>query len=104
MASHFAEILSSLARALRKLGVRWFLFGAQAAIVHGSERLTTDVDVTVDLGLRTAGELVAALQKAGFALRVRDIHDFVAKTRVLPVRHRRSGIDLDIVLAGPGPE
>jgi hypothetical protein len=84
--------------------VRWFLFGAQAAIVHGAARLTNDVDVTVELGERSTLALVSALEEAGFVLRVRDVADFVERTRVLPVRHRRSGIDLDVVLAGPGPE
>ncbi len=104
VASPFADLLWTLARALRKLGVRWFLFGAQAAILHGAERLTNDVDVTVDLGDLPIGVFVAALERAGFALRVRDIDGFVERTRVVPLRDRRSGIDLDVVIAGPGPE
>ena len=44
-----ADLLADLARGLAALGVRWFLFGAQAAILHGSARLSADVDVTVEL-------------------------------------------------------
>jgi hypothetical protein len=102
--SPFAELLSALGPALHTLGVRWFLFGAQAAIVHGAARLTNDVDVTVDLGERSTRDLVVALERAGFVLRVLDVAGFVDRTRVVPVRHRRSGVDLDVVLAGPGPE
>ena len=104
MPSEFAELLAALSRALRALGLRWFLFGAQAAIVHGAERLTNDVDVTVDAGDLSSKALVAALEGAGFHLRVRNLNDFVRRTRVIPLRHRGSGIDLDLVLAGPGPE
>jgi len=104
VASPFAELLSALAAALRKLGVRWFLFGAQAAIVHGAARLTADVDVTVELGELSTRTLMSALDDAGFVLRVKDAGDFAERTRVLPARHRRSGIDVDVVLAGPGPE
>jgi hypothetical protein len=102
--SPLAEALAALARALAGLEARWYLFGAQAALLYGAARLTADVDVTVQLGnLRTA-ELVDALEKAGFRLRVRDIDAFVARTRVLPFLHSRSDMPIDIVLAGPGLE
>lgn len=89
---------------LDALEVRWYVFGAQAAIVHGAERLTADVDVTVHQGEHDVRELVQVLRRAGFSLRVRDIDDFVRRTRILPFRHMSSGIDLDLVLGGPGPE
>ena len=44
----------------------WYLFGAQAAIFHGAARLAAGVDITVDPGTRTAGELAMALGAAGF--------------------------------------
>ena len=43
-----AELLADLAAVLRRRRVRWYLFGAQAVVVHGRPRLTDDVDVTVD--------------------------------------------------------
>lgn len=99
------ELLTDLRRCLRSLGVRWYLFGAQAVIAHGVPRMSDDVDVTVDLGHHQAAELVRALEASGFQLRIEDdIDAFVRQTRVLPMTHRRSGVDLDVVLAGPGPE
>lgn len=103
-ASPLAELLADLQRALAGLGVRWYLFGAQAAILYGVARLTADVDVTVDLGPRGSGDLVAALARAGFDLRVSNVPGFVEATRVLPLVHRRSRIPVDVVLAGPGLE
>jgi hypothetical protein len=44
-----AELLRELAAIFGGAGVRWYLFGAQAAILHGAARLSADVDVTVDL-------------------------------------------------------
>lgn len=99
-----AELLAALQGALAALSVRWFLFGAQAAILHGVARLSADVDVTVDLGRRSATELVAALAAAGFVLRIPDAVDFVEATRVLPFVHGSSRMPLDVVLAGPGLE
>jgi Nucleotidyltransferase of unknown function (DUF6036) len=86
-----AELLADLAEALAALGVPWYVFGAQAALIWGRPRLTTDVDVE-------------ALRAYGFTLRLEATEAFVRQTRVLPLQHDRSGLALDIVLGGPGLE
>ena len=101
--SPVAELLADLRRALDALAVPWYLFGAQAAILHGAARLTADVDVTVDLGSRPTTALVSALTEAGFVLRDADAA-FVETTRVLPLVHTRTRMPTDVVLAGPGLE
>ncbi len=103
MRSAVADLLADAARALEALGARWYLFGAQAAILHGAARLSADVDITVDLGGRSTAELASALQAAGFELLVAD-PEFVERTRVLPLVHARSRMPLDVVLSGPGIE
>jgi hypothetical protein len=102
--SPLAEALAALGRGLAELRVPWYLFGAQAAILYGAARLTGDADVTVRLGKQPAAALAAALEKQGFRLRVRDVEDFVARTRVLPFAHLGSAMPVDVVLAGPGLE
>lgn len=104
MRSPLADALAGLGRAFGRLRIRWYLFGAQAALLYGAARLTADIDVTVQLGRRETAELVRALENVGFRLRVRDVADFTARTRVLPFLHPRSGMPIDIVLAGPGLE
>ncbi len=104
MRSPAAELLAALRVAFDRLGVRWYLFGAQAVIAYGAPRLTADADVTVELGPHTAETLVAELAGNGFWLRVRNVADFVQRTRVLPFVHAPSELPLDVVLAGPGPE
>jgi hypothetical protein len=54
--SPVAELLADLSRGFAAAGIRWYLFGAQAAIVYGVARLTADVDVTarVPAGMATA--------------------------------------------------
>lgn len=103
MQSPFLEVLAALARAFDRLGASWYLFGAQAAIVHGAGRLTTDVDVTVFAQGSDTSSLADELAAEGFELRVQD-PEFVARTRVLPVRHGSTEIDADVVLGGPGLE
>jgi hypothetical protein len=87
------------------LGVRWYVFGAQAVQIWGRPRLTADVDLTVEVAPDGVPALIAAVEGRGFALRVRkDVDAFVARTRVLPFAHEATGIGLDVVLAGPGFE
>jgi hypothetical protein len=102
--SPLAEVLADLGRAFRTVGIRWYLFGAQAAILYGAARLSADVDVTVALGDRTIGELIAALDAAGFEGRVGEPAAFAESSRVLPVAHRPTRMPADVVLAGPGLE
>jgi hypothetical protein len=47
------ELLSKLSKVLQKLKLRWYLFGAQAVNVYGIPRMTADVDVTIDVLLRS---------------------------------------------------
>ncbi len=63
-----------------------------------------DVDVTVEIEPEEADGFVALMEDAGFELRIRDVEEFVARTRVLPFLHLKTEIPLDVVLAGPGLE
>lgn len=98
-----ADLLADLAVALDAVDARWFVFGAQAALVWGRPRLTTDVDVTVKCTVSTR-ELVRALEARGFALRLDGTDAFIEATRVVPLEHQASGLGVDVVLAGPGLE
>jgi hypothetical protein len=103
MPSPVVETLAALTSAFGGLGVRYYLFGAQAALLHGASRLTADVDVTVELGERPTSSLVRALTERGLVLRVQD-PDFIERTRVLPLVHEHTGMLADVVLSGPGLE
>jgi hypothetical protein len=98
------ETLERLAVLLDGLGVRWYLFGAQAAILHGASRLSADIDVTAQIAPEALKSLLEALPRAGFAARVADPVAFVRETRVVPLVDSASEVPVDIVLAGAGPE
>ena len=104
MPSPIGEVLAALEACFDSLGVRWYLFGAQAAIYHGVARLTADVDVTILPEPHSTSELVSALEANGFRLRVTGTDDFVARTRVLPFVHSATRLPVDVVLGGPGIE
>lgn len=103
MSSTTADVLRDLGRMLDAAGVDWYLFGAQAALLRGLRRSTADVDVTVLPGALTTEELLRRLS-GGFVLAVEDHDRFVARTRVLPLRHRATQMPVDLVLGGPGLE
>jgi hypothetical protein len=104
MPSPVVDLLADLAAALDSAEVPWYLFGAQAAILHGVNRLTGDVDVTVQLSPRlSTAALVGVIQARGFQGRIQD-PAFMERTRVIPFVHLRTGMPLDVVLAGPGLE
>lgn len=84
------------------MGARFYLFGAQAALLHGSSRLSADVDVTVVEPV-DVDALVRSLRALDFALRVED-PAFVATTRVLPFMHLASRVPVDLVLGASGLE
>ena len=98
------ELLRQLAAQLEQCELRWYLFGAQAAVAYGRSRLSEDVDVTVELGAMSSRDLVQRLGAAGFTLMTGVDDEFIRQTRVLPFQHQPTGIPLDIVLAGPGLE
>jgi hypothetical protein len=98
-----AKLLGNLSDALGTLGVRWYVFGAQAAIVYGSNRLTADVDVTLELGNTSIARALKVLGAKGFTPQIPD-PKFIELTRVIPLVHAPSDIPVDLVLAGPGLE
>lgn len=103
MTSQVAEVLRSLGSALREVGARWYLFGAQAALLHGASRLTADVDATVAWEPDDLAPLLTGLLEHGFQLRPA-APDFVERTRVVPLVHIPTGIQTDLILGGPGLE
>lgn len=96
------DLLRSLAPVLGRWGP-WYLFGAQALNAHGVPRLTADVDVTLRLDLGAVDRFVAHMAESGFTPLSADTR-FLERTRVVPFEHPRSGMALDVVLAGPGLE
>lgn len=103
MSSPDAEIYGALDRALTPLGLRWYVFGAQAAILYGAARFTEDIDVTVEPGIVATEALVSALEAQGLSPRILD-EAFIAQTRVIPLVHEATATPVDVVLAGPGIE
>ncbi len=99
-----AEYLVAIRAALTPLKLRWYVFGAQAVIAAGAVRQTADLDITTDDV--PVAQLLKALKSAGFRLRddIDGLEDLIEHHRILPLVHAKTGYQLDVVRAGPGPE
>lgn len=96
------EVLVALAPVASRWG-RWYLFGAQAVVVHGVPRLSADLDITLALSPDAPDRFAQDMEAAGFILQVSD-PAFIRRTRVMPFIHHATGMPLDVVLAASGLE
>lgn len=96
--------LTSLSRALTASRTRWYLFGAQAVVLYGIPRATADLDVTVEADPASFETLRSALAAEAIHPRVPYADELLARSRVLLLEHRPSGLPIDLVFAGPGLE
>ena len=80
------------------------MFGARAAIHFGSARGTVDVDIGLALDGQTPDSLIRLLTAEGFDTRIPDWEDLLQVARVLLLTDRASGIEVDVVMTGPGLE
>ncbi len=104
MASPFVELFSDLVAAFARTSAHWYVFGAQAAIMHGVSRVTADVDITVIFDKDESEVLIQILKEEGFEARTGNINTIIEESRVLPVVHLKSGVPVDIIIGGEGLE
>lgn len=68
-------------RLLNEHEVRYVIVGGIAVILHGSPRLTADLDIVIDLEPVKAGRAIDVLQRAGFRAEIPvDIREFADET------------------------
>lgn len=73
--------------------------GGIAVIAHGVKRNTHDVDVAVAGAGTDPVKLLATLRRHGIVPRIRNAAAFARSNLVILVRHRSTGVDLDVSLA-----
>jgi predicted nucleotidyltransferase len=93
-----ASAIAALERALSHFG-RHMLIGGIAVIAYGVRRLTDDVDATLWADGVVLDDLFRRLDEESITPRIRDAVSFARRNQVLLLRHRGSGIDIDLSLA-----
>lgn len=92
--------IAAVVQSLRSARTRGMVIGGVAASLLGRPRTTRDVDAVVWLPDSEAWpSFLTELARHGIEPRIKDPLGFAARSRVLLLRHRPSGIDVDISLA-----
>jgi Nucleotidyl transferase of unknown function (DUF2204) len=91
-------VLSELVTWFRTEEAPWALIGGVAASLLGSPRPTRNIDALVNLSERRWARFLKAGERLGFVLRRANALPFAQETRVLQMRHQKSGLDVNIVL------
>jgi hypothetical protein len=92
--------LADLTKWLDATHIPSMIIGGVAASVLGRARLTHDIDALAILPEADWAKAMQGAARFGIEPRIPDALDFAGRSRVLLMRHIRSGIDLDITFGG----
>jgi CBS domain-containing protein len=89
---------------LRDHDVRYALVGGLAASLRGRPRVTVDVDMVIGCDVPGALELLKLVPGTPFAPLFPDAEEVVERAYILPLRHRVTGVKLDLAVGLSGFE
>ena len=94
--------LADVIRFLDQRQISYALIGGLAASLHGEPRVTADVDVVIGAMVEDATSLLSDLEGSSFEPLFPGIEEVVRQAFILPLRHRQTGVrvDLSIGLSG----
>ena len=95
----FKTALKDLIVCLEKAQIDYMVIGGLAVAYYGEVRLTQDIDVAIDLLPSELNQLLLAIKNKFLPL-VEDPESFVRETWVLPVKHKKTSIRVDVVFSG----
>ena len=96
--------LADIASFLAERGTSFALIGGIAVAVRGEPRFTADVDLVISADVDAALELLESTHGSTFAPLFDGADEVVRKSFILPLRHRETGIKLDIAVGLTGFE
>ncbi len=84
--------------------IRFALIGGVAASVRGEPRFTADIDMVIGIELAHARKLIHKIEPTPFRTLFPDAAEFVESAFILPLRHRTTGIKVDLAVGLSGFE
>ena len=96
--------LADAVAVLEARGMRCALIGGLAVSLRGQPRMTVDVDLVVLATVEEALQLVHELDSTCFAPLFPGVEEVVTKSFILPLRHRSTGIRVDLAIGVSGFE
>lgn len=92
------ETLLKLTRILKQNEIPYMVIGGYAVTYHGENRLTEDIDITLGVDIDYLDQLLPILRNE-FTSRVKNVHNFVEKTNVLPIRDNHNSVKADLIFS-----
>jgi predicted nucleotidyltransferase len=89
---------------LEQQSVRYVLIGALAASLRGQPRVTADVDLVIRADVARALRLISSLATSRFEPLLPDVEEVVKRSLIVPLRHRYTGVKVDMALGLSGFE
>ena len=96
--------LADAATWLAAENIAYALIGGLAVSLRGQPRVTADVDMVIAVDVERALLLVAALEHSNFRPLFADVTDVVQQSFILPLRHRRTNVKVDLAIGLSGFE
>jgi predicted nucleotidyltransferase len=94
----FLEPLTAIQRLLEKHHNQGVVIGGIATSLLGKARFTADLDVLILLSIDDISILTKECELVGLYTRMDKAEEFAKTNRVLLLRHKKSGINIDLVL------
>jgi hypothetical protein len=98
------QTLSEIANFLEQCEVPFAVIGGIAVAVRGESRFTADVDLVLGIDLDQARELLANVEESPFRPLFTDAQEVLETSFLLPLRHKESGIKVDLAIGMSGFE
>lgn len=96
---NFERLLAGITRELRQRAIPFMHIGGQAVLLHGAPRFTHHIDVTLAIGPDELAVVEAVCGALDLEPLVPDLAGFARDTFVCPLRHRETGIRIDLIFS-----
>jgi predicted nucleotidyltransferase len=97
--SDLERLLAALTAEFAQRQLPFMLIGGQAVLLHGSPRLTEDIDITLGADPAALPDLLHACAALGLKPLPLRVDEFVQETFVLPVRHEATRLRVDFIFS-----
>lgn len=104
MHEHLTSALADAADFLQSRAIPFAVIGGIASSVRGEPRVTSDVDLVIGVDVARALELLHSLGDSPFEPLFSGAEEVVERSFILPVKHRASGVRVDMAIGLSGFE
>ena len=97
--SDLERLLAALTAEFARRQLPFMLIGGQAVLLHGTPRLTEDIDITLGADPIALPDLLRSCAALGLKPLPVRVDEFVQETFVLPVRHEATRLRVDFIFS-----